>query len=647
MKPQDWQIVDVLFPKESSCFQIPPFQRNYQWQLHQVHRLAHDIDVAAHQTQPHWLGVALFGKSEIGCTLKNRRPGHVCYDILDGQQRFITLRIWLVALLDEYLRQTGEQMEGYPREDFTTLTVHGLDQKNWDRLHSFKILDDRKFPSRKNDSSIPRTYWYFRRLLLEGSLSLNAEEPISVPSDRKGESKLLDFWLHPDRIGSLRPISPNDLREFCRGTLENLSLTTLTHQAEDEPVEVIFETLNSERQPMMQFDLFRNSMLIESAVQGQAQRQLYEKFIKEGETEISDAVLDIRGSNLDRFLYDFLIGEGASADSGTIKIDATAQEFKKYWVKQRTAGFDVETFFETKLTPSMGCWLAAASCSGKIKVGDVSIELDGKVNRSLLRIENLSKGPFTPLTSLLLRSWYEEGNLHNSELLLKQLHLLETYVVRYVLSGKPLSPLRRMMMGACVEIFGPGEKTLKVWVEEHCETDERLRNVLTQSCSRDGKETDSGDWILESDFAQRLESRQIRAIFDGLNAFLEGSEFSTVLVDNPAKRDTGKSRISVEHFYPQKPDNWLDDLARWGVQNSKMSHRLHALGNITVVPVPLNSKMSNKSLNAKQKEMEELAVPHWRTNKKFLNADKWTQVDIDNRTRELVEQCLLYWSVAD
>ena len=181
---------------------------------------------------------------------------------------------------------------------------------------------------------------------------------------------------------------------------------------------------------------------------------------------------------------------------------------------------------------------------------------------------------------------------------------------------------------------------------ENAPPDDRIRLVVTQSCERDGKETDPDTWILQQDLGARCEPRQLRALFDGISEQLEG-EHGKILVAPPNKRNKKNSKSSfwLEHYYPQKSARWEDDLSRWEVRQELMENRLNALGNLSILTDFGNQKMSNKPLLEKQAEYRTAQVASFKINFEFTTSDRWTHKEIDDRTVALLEEALKFWAI--
>lgn len=649
MKIQEMTPSGLLFPNEGNCFQIPPFQRAYVWILQRVHSLVRDINQAAETKNEngHWLGVVLLASSDRPCSLASEL-GHDCWDILDGQQRSLSLRLWLIALFDEYRRQKNEDLPGISRERLTNMSVHSLNSKDWGIISDpSKLMKQKESHQRAGDSvAVLKSYWYFRWLLLVGLSGFESEEPLSSPikprnarSSEIDELSVIDYWL--TRTKEISPLEPEYLLNLAMATARRLTISVMKHEKQkDEPVEEIFETLNAERTELGQFDLARNFLFISLKTGGVQQQKVYDDYFFKAEERLRTASLDIRRDPLDTFLYDFLISTGMVGEK--LGRSNTAASLKLNWSVINTEE-SVMKFLTERLTPAMYAWQAIRSGSESVE-GEESVELGPDVARQLMRIESFSKGPFVPVTLKILLDWMNKG-LDSPESLRKDLHLIETFIARSLLAGVPFSPMRRLVSRLCLSL-GDKTTTLSDWVRQNSPTDERLLQVVTQSCAVDGRESLPENWILTEDIGDRNDSRQLAALFDGLSEHLEGNLGKRIVKKpNTRNKKAAKNSFWVEHYYPQKPEKWVEDLKKWGVPASNMGNRLNSLGNLSVLSEGANKKMSNKSLADKQIDYKEAKVPSFKINHDFMSASRWTHSEIDERTRYLAKAAIEFWAI--
>ena len=638
----------ILRP-ENQCFQIPPFQRNYSWTPERIQKLIFDIAIAATQPSKHWIGIMLTGLAPQSGKCANRSFGHQCYIILDGQQRVLTIRLILLAISDEIKRQTGESPEEIDRDAIASINVHGLDQEDWAHiargetaLHMEHGIDN------KGKLRIRDAYLYIRWVLLSGADAIAEEEPIFPPIPSDGP--LITQWANEGG----EPLRPPDLLALAENILTKLELSLLIHEDSDEPVEVIFESLNGLRTELGQYDLFRNFLLTQANVQGEEQRNLYTELMQEPEQKIDRARLDFKEEkgNLQVFLSDFVLLR-PGLDSAKLRLITrhnSANKFKEWW--QGEGPPPLRAFIQSDLSSKMRCWLAASSGVPTIlhSSGEV-LSLPKAAVRSIWRIEMFSRGTYTPLTTLALEAWLGSQDSDRNEVLTGVLHSIETVLAREVLSGESNRNRRTRMMDALPRGAGSRLSETTAWMTDVAPSDFMIKRVALQSANTSfGPALKTENWYESKDLYKRSRPRAIIALFDGLVQYRDGLEFSTKLALQPGTRATSRQARTIEHLCPQTfmgSNEWMRNLEDWEVTPEEMESRLHSIGNLTVLPQTINSTWQRSTAARKRAEFETDRFPSLKINREFTESEIWGPVQIDARTAALVEDALKFWKVPE
>ena len=99
METRNSQILELL-SHPHWCFSVPPYQRPYEWNIDRWHGLVQDVLKAATQQASHWIGIFLTAESMNKCSSYSEGGTHFCWELIDVQQRLITIRLLLQALKD-------------------------------------------------------------------------------------------------------------------------------------------------------------------------------------------------------------------------------------------------------------------------------------------------------------------------------------------------------------------------------------------------------------------------------------------------------------------------------------------------------------------------------------------------------------------
>jgi uncharacterized protein with ParB-like and HNH nuclease domain len=97
-----WNRIDKVRPLlsvDDACLIIPPYQRPYEWLPERWQSLIRDIvDGVTSGKASHFIGVSIISESKQDCVNTQSPLLHRHIDIIDGQQRLLTIYIWLQAI---------------------------------------------------------------------------------------------------------------------------------------------------------------------------------------------------------------------------------------------------------------------------------------------------------------------------------------------------------------------------------------------------------------------------------------------------------------------------------------------------------------------------------------------------------------------
>lgn len=101
------------------------------------------------------------------------------------------------------------------------------------------------------------------------------------------------------------------------------------------------------------------------------------------------------------------------------------------------------------------------------------------------------------------------------------------------------------------------------------------------------------------------------------------------------------SKNSVEHIYPQNPENEME--------NPKLAGEdLHSFGNLVLLSVSQNSEYSRKSVNVKKSMFQEKSDTYDTLKSKYIfDNEKWDKDKIGKHRREMIEKILEHYKTDD
>ena len=642
MQPKIGLVRDLLLGGDS-CLVIPPYQRPYEWTRDRWQSLIRDIvDGLTNQRESHFIGVAITTESKPECSKAKSPLLHKHIDIIDGQQRLLTLRIWLQAVLD-HSRDSGKILD----ITFTNVYCQETDLENWDLVMENKWIQ--KYTTYKvEESGLLHAYTYFRWILWLGQDAMTESEPDEIPKFGKNQdsmnsyAEIDSYWndclqkrvSSPDASNSSLRLTRSEGKspsELLKATVDKLSLLVLEVNNQDEDPADIFNALNGQRTEMMQFDHLRN-FIFANIKEPDYRAELYENSWKVVERQVAKQKISVKGSSaFDTYLYDLLISLGEKRNQSVSK-DKTARQFAKFYHSNRNT-LAAKGIAEKMILPNLISWASIKKNGEPIDIGRLTYELPEKVRASLITMEWMSSGPVTPLLLNVVTRYYQE------QLSVEQLSLaitsIENYLARYVMSGDPLSPLRASIMNICGRLGSSYSiDQLQNLLKETKHKDAELkRRILSSGNNKSEPYLDTGR------IYELRTSRQILAILQSVERKLVG-EFCPNLL-----RNSQEDPLTIDHIYPQSPDKWKNDIKRWEQLPSAYKVRLHTLGNMAVIPKSINSEMSNEKFLEKRQILQDNRFVKLVINEGWQaqRVDRWTPDLIDKRANYLLETFLSYY----
>lgn len=289
MKADSTKLAGILTP--ASRYVIPLFQRDYVWATKDWENLWDDI-VELHESQrtgrSHFMGAIVLVPEAME---PNKLP---TFQVIDGQQRLITLSLVLCALRDVALNLGHHDLS---KEITASYLVHQF----------------------KKDEEHYRVYPRWR----DRDQYVAAVERKSVP----GETirKALDFFTQQIEA-LLQSASENELRAFYEMFCNRLEFVQINLGVDENPFQ-IFRSLNSTGVDLAESDLIRNFMFMQMSEKDQADfdKNYWEPLEHHFESRDSKEKGKLDGKGFSAFLRDFLMHNG-----NYVGINDTFEKFEVY-----------------------------------------------------------------------------------------------------------------------------------------------------------------------------------------------------------------------------------------------------------------------------------------------------------------------------
>jgi uncharacterized protein with ParB-like and HNH nuclease domain len=606
-------------------FEVPLYQRQYNWtEEKQWDPLWGDIqtkfkeksnpEIRITKVPPHFLGAIVLYQEQTSTTDVDRRT------IIDGQQRLMTIQLFLAAYrdfcLDNGVGEVATECDRYitnPEQVDNNEEGYKIWPTQPDREVFVNIMAVR---SKKNlEGDFP---------LIRGKPELR---PLMAAAYIYFYKKISEFFLGKKGEKPLKSDVPLSKRlNSCLIVLKQALLVVVIDLDKNDDPQVIFETLNARGEPLLPIDLVRNYVFLRAEQNNESSDKLYETYWKKFDDQfwrkhVTQARSYRPGSDL--FLQHFLVSQ---------LVDDV--RIKRLYVTYKT-WIDKYKPYDT-----VGKELEVLSSQGDF-FKDLILPPDDFYLNSLADL--LSSFDTSTIYPLLL---YLNANNYADEEWQKTSHVLESYVVRRAICGYSTKNYNKNFLSLI--------KHLKDVREE--KGIEASTGLIINYLS--GLSGPTGSWPDDEKFKEawlnqqiyhNLDNRKIVYILKRLNTSLTSSKSETFVI---------KDQLTVEHILPQ---SWID---KWSLQDGskgmdqkeleksdesdlraiatrKRDEKIHTIGNLTLLTKPLNTTVLNNEWSIKKQKLYEFSF--LALNKQLCLYDSWDETQIENRAVELFEKAKTIW----
>ena len=598
-----------------------PSQRQYVWNKDQqweplwedIARKFEEYLEGRRDRPVHFLGAMVLDQKQTPTTHVVKRQ------VIDGQQRLITLQVFLAAFRD-FCRDHDCDELASECQNFTLnkgMMAHPDVEK-------FKVWPTQADRDQFRDVVEPgsRAGVESRHPLVRKKYSGKPEpRPRMVEAYAFFYEQLAEFYIGNLLDPPLAADAPLAQRlEECFQALKNALQVVAIDLEQDDDAQVIFETLNARGEPLLPADLLRNFIFLRAARQGEPQEPLYHDYWKRFEDPFWHVPVKqgrLLRPRSDLFMQHFL----ASRQAVDIPVKHLFVEYK-FWIEKQ------EPF------PSVRDELATLARQGEDfrrilqpRKGDPVAPLAAFLDAFDIRTAY-------PLLLMLLDAGIDEDQWRAIST------TLESYLLRRAVCGFTTKNYNR--------IFLTLTKALRDGGATHA-------NVVKQLASQSGE---SVAWPSGEEFREAWRSRhaygtlnnpKVVYILKRLNDTYLGTKMEAVAIEG---------LLTVEHILPQRwlehwplPDGsqgltpselWSadDDDPRAAATRTRNA-ALQTFGNLTILTQALNSTVSNAPWHVKKPEL--LTHSLLPINQQLHDKDQWDEAAITERGDALFARALKLW----
>ena len=214
-------------------YRVPQFQRDYSWDQDNWEDLWNDIELASEKKSAHYMGSVVL-QSTTGKT----------FLIIDGQQRFTTLSILTLAVINAIQKLAEQEIDASSNNERVDILMRQyIGQKDPSSLRYSSKL----FLNENNDG------FYQTRLL-------NFKDPINVKKLSDSERLMWEAYVFFRNKITLRfkKESGSELASFLNNTVGELMMFIQIIVQDELNAYTVFETLNSRGVELTSTDLLKN-----------------------------------------------------------------------------------------------------------------------------------------------------------------------------------------------------------------------------------------------------------------------------------------------------------------------------------------------------------------------------------------------------
>lgn len=615
--------LDALFDG-NKFYQVPLFQRPYVWdEKKNWEPLWEDIQslldkrLRTGKAHPHFMGAIVLEQ------VPNPAGSIETRLVIDGQQRFTTLQVFLMAARNLCAAKGSEKFAGR----FTGLIENAANRVETEE-EKFKLL-----PTNSDRAAF--------RLVCESSSDAAVEQGVKGKPDLHASSivdayryfsKLLADWVagklddESDAEALAGKTVEDRLECIWLVVQEGLQLVVINLTAGDE-TQVIFETLNARGTELLPADLIKNYLFRKAArVEGATDKDVEKLYVKHWERFDSKFWRKpvqqgrIYRPRIDLFINHYLsmmtrdevksthlfiayksFVEGAQADpDASIQVPTTPAEHIKHLAE---FGDVFQAFYEPKDHDALALFL-----------------------RRLVAVDTATVYPF-------LLYAYAKLMPDDREEFDKILGVLESFLMRRLITNYTSKNYNRLFVDLIKAVEKAGGVSAATVAEQlgkgtgestKFPTDEELLTA-----------------IFEQEFYDRLIQKKVRAVLEALDAFSMSSKSEAIAMP---------SKLTIEHVMPQTwlphwplPDEVKVDPLTEQKAVVRRSVMLNTLGNLTLITGKFNSSLQNAAWTHKRPELLKYSKMNLTRYFHGPEADEWNEDAIRARTEHLFAQLLKIW----
>lgn len=606
---------------QTVSYQVPLFQRPYVWNREQnweplwedIQSLL-DKQLRGTQVHPHFLGAVVLEQ------LPNSAGSIETRQVIDGQQRFTTLQLFLIAARDhaairgnnKYIDRFADLVANKRSKIDHDEEVFKVWPTNGDR-GAFRLVHEAGSPEglknalksaagMAHDHNVLEGYRYYHGQLMAW-LSGALDDPDDV--------KALIGKSVEDRLDSLWHV----IKDYLQLVVIDLD--------KDDETQVIFETLNARGRDLLPADLIKNFLFRRALAQKEDVERLNARYWLGFESEFWRA--EIKQGRLKRPRIDLFISHYLTM--------MTQDEVRAAHL------FNAFKSFVLRGQPTIGSSIpyprsASAHIEQLSRYSEIfrKFHVNGDHARLAVFLRRLEAIDTATVYPFLLHAHAELVPDRQDEFD-RVLEVLESFLMRRLICNLTPKNYNRLFVDLLKAVEEKGEVS--------------AANVESQLRKGTGDSTRCvGDHefraaVFDYPLYGRLPQYKVRAVLEALDAYAQSAKSEVIA----PPRD-----LTIEHVMPQQwRTHWplsrefTADPVTEQKATAKREAIIHTLGNLTLITGSLNPALSNSAWSGKRPELLKFAKLNLTQYFHGPHANTWDEAAIVQRTEHLFAQLAKIW----
>ena len=630
-----------IFTTSKTGYQIPFYQRNYTWDTNDIGRLLENIyelskpkDKDDNSFNQHFIGIMFTARAE--------EKGRIqTYDIVDGQQRMITISLIAAAMRDVIKQNKLES--NYIDNVLKSINKEILNYQNGDRTPEVKIKLQGDIRGDTGDTTI--FYNIIKNNFNIKNIRKNADKKDNIV---KNYEYIYNWIIEKNK---------KNIEKTIKNIYDNLDNLILVENQIKEPkrnekqIQLIFESINHFGKRLSEVDLIRNYLLMLCG-NSKNQKIFYETYWdKEFEKNyLTSSDKTKQNNHISQFMRNYLsfkLQEPINEKQIYEKFKYFTKEFEKKNKSNIIGNFDLlkelikEIISYSKLYRNL--FINSIYDENDLTKKEINIykifdfvlmdykkighksDIKEKTSKEL----NIAKKGGTVYAPLLFYFKYlVDEDIINDDDLKKSFEFLNSYFLRrsFIESSKNYN---KWLSGTFI-------KTLDSLVKKQKKSDEYIIELIKDMLVKDKHKIKENylkptDNIISKELSviNFYEYENKRYVFYKLNNAISDSDknLNDLEVDHISARKLNKKELNKEFG--------ITDMDEYkSISN--------LLGNLTLCKKNVNNTKSNSNFEW-IKENKDMYVSDMSINKDIANCNKWNKEEIEKRTQKLTNYILEIW----